>query len=170
MSEHRIQGASFPVALLMLAIAIYLTVGIVTMDVPDTAGTPGPKFFPTIITIGCFIVSGVMFLQSFRQLQRERHNSSLSDPATDDEVGAIERSNWKTVGIVILSFVLFIALLQPLGWLISAGLLFFGVAYGLGSKDLFNNAVAGFIISAVIQLTFSGLLGINLPAGILGGF
>jgi len=170
MSEHRIQGASFPVALLMLAIAIYLTVGMVTMDVPATAGTPGPRFFPTIITIGCFIVSGAMFVQSFRQLQLERHNVSLSEPASDEEVGAIERSNWTNVGIVILSFVLFIVFLQPLGWLISAGFLFFGVAYGLGSKALFNNAVAGFIISAVIQLTFSGLLGINLPAGILGGF
>lgn len=46
------QGRSgLVVAALMLAFAVYLTIGIVTMEVPEGAQPPGPKFYPTILAI-----------------------------------------------------------------------------------------------------------------------
>lgn len=163
MTEQRLQGASFPIAIILLAVALYMLVGDITMDVPGTAENPGPKFFPRIIMSSAFMISAVMFVQGTRQLLRERQ----SEPALNVKASEF---NWKLIGTVVATFVLFILLLLPLGWLLSAALLFFGVARGLGSLNMFNNAVIGLTISAVIQLVFSGLLGINLPTGILGGF
>ena len=60
-------------------------------------------------------------------------------------------------------------LLRPAGWIIAAAVLFWGVAYALGSRrPVFDISVA-LVMSSVIQLTFGALLGLNLPAGFLAG-
>jgi putative tricarboxylic transport membrane protein len=52
---------------------------------------------------------------------------------------------------------------------VAAAVLFWGVAYALGSRrPLFDVSVA-LVMSSVIQLTFGYLLGLNLPAGFLAG-
>ena len=38
-------------AAFVFAFASYVTYGIVTMDVPESAATPGPKFYPTILVV-----------------------------------------------------------------------------------------------------------------------
>ena len=79
------------------------------------------------------------------------------------------RIDWRCLGIVVASLTVFILLLQPVGWLLSAALLFFGVAYALGSRRYLFDAVLSLVFSSVIQLAFVAGLGLNLPAGILGG-
>ena len=76
---------------------------------------------------------------------------------------------WRGVAVVSASLVLFMVVLTTLGWLISAALLFAGVAWGLGSGRHLVNLGAGLALSSVIQLAFSGGLGLPLPAGILAG-
>lgn len=79
-------------------------------------------------------------------------------------------SDWKTLGGVFASFVVFIVILNPVGWVISAAALFWAIAYFLGSKrPIFDLGVA-LIFSSIIQLIFGGLLGLALPAGFVGGF
>lgn len=46
-------------ALGVLAIAVFLTVGTLTMEVPDGAGSPGPRFFPTLVA-GFLYVTGAL--------------------------------------------------------------------------------------------------------------
>jgi putative tricarboxylic transport membrane protein len=65
--------------------------------------------------------------------------------------------------------VLFALLLQPVGWLLSGALLFFGVAWAFGGRRPLFEAAVALAYSSVVQLAFVGGLGLNLPSGILGG-
>lgn len=62
----------------------------------------------------------------------------------------------------------FTLVLEPLGWLISATLLFVGMSLALGGRHLLRALVIGLGLASLIQVVFSGLLGMQLPAGILG--
>lgn len=63
----------------------------------------------------------------------------------------------------------FVLVLPYAGWVLSATALFWLIAKLLGSRrPIFDLAIA-LIVASVIQLVFSGLLSLNLPAGIFGG-
>ncbi|MEV7084543.1 tripartite tricarboxylate transporter TctB family protein [Streptomyces sp. NPDC093085] len=79
------------------------------------------------------------------------------------------RSNHLAVAGLVGTVVAFIALLEPLGWLISGALLFWGVARALGSRRTVFDAFLSVAISSTVQLAFSAGLGLNLPPGILAG-
>lgn len=145
------------VALLLFGIAGYLTFGIMTMDVPDGAMNPGPRFFPSLIAIAMVVLGVLMVVQIFR--------------APREAAPAEYRfhSDWKSLGLVIGGFLAFALLLVPLGWIISAALLFWVVVRALGSRrPLFDIGLA-LVFSSSIQLAFGAGLGLSLPGGILEG-
>ncbi|MET0967356.1 MAG: tripartite tricarboxylate transporter TctB family protein [Nakamurella sp.] len=78
-------------------------------------------------------------------------------------------SDWRALGIVLVSLVLFIALLRPAGWILAAALLFWGVSYALGARRPIFDASVALVMSSLIQLIFGAGLGLNLPAGFLEG-
>lgn len=182
------------VAVLVLAIAVFLTVGIVTMDVPEGSGAPGPQFFPTIVAGMLYVLSVLLAVQVVRAPRPVDGDSNVSrvgmssdmladlgDIDTTSEIRVVRSSvhpstatkigltDWKTTGIVLASVVAFILILQPVGWLISAAALFWALARALGSRrPVFDIGVA-LILSSSMQLAFSAGLGLTLPSGILTG-
>lgn len=78
-------------------------------------------------------------------------------------------SDWRALLTVLGSLIAFIVLLRTAGWILAAAVLFWGVAYALGSRrPVFDLSIA-LVMSSVIQLIFGTLLGLNLPAGFLEG-
>ncbi|KSU63060.1 tripartite tricarboxylate transporter TctB family protein [Arthrobacter sp. NIO-1057] len=150
-------GLVLPAILLLLG--IYLSIGIITMEVPDGAKQPGPKFFPILITIAIFILAALLSMQLLRN----------PEPVPDDRQGYRSYSDWKTVALVAAGFLAFALLLVPAGWLISASLLFWTVAFALGSKNWAQVLAIAVVFASVIQLAFGAALGLNLPSGILEG-
>ena len=61
-------------------------------------------------------------------------------------------------------------LLQPAGWIISEALVFWGLTVGLGNTRYVFNLLIGLAASSIMQLIFAGMLGLNLPAGVMGMF
>lgn len=175
----RFEGASFPLATLVLGVAAYLTLGLIIMEIPSTATFPGPRFFPLIITVAAYAVAAGICVQSIRkhvQTRRTADSTKAGIDASDDadmsettDADAEPPMHWRMVLTVTASFLAFIVLLPALGWLISAALLFFGVAAGLGAKNHLNSALIALTMSAVVQLCFAGGLGLQLPTGIFGG-
>ncbi|MBZ6226304.1 tripartite tricarboxylate transporter TctB family protein [Streptomyces olivaceus] len=100
--------------------------------------------------------------------------SATADPDADDAPaeGAPEtrvRSNrWAVTGLVG-TIVAFIALLEPLGWLLSGAMLFWGVARSLGSRRPAFDLFLSLAVSSLVQLAFSAGLGLSLPPGVLAG-
>ncbi|MEE2043017.1 tripartite tricarboxylate transporter TctB family protein [Nocardiopsis tropica] len=134
------------VAALVLGIAGFIAVQTAAIPVPTGTEPPGPRFFPTLVAVFMGAVG-------------------LAETGEDAPV----RIDWRCLGIVVATMTVFIAILQPVGWLLSAALLFFGIAYALGSRRLLFDAVLSLTFSSLIQLAFVAGLGLNLPAGILGG-
>ncbi|MEE2046829.1 tripartite tricarboxylate transporter TctB family protein, partial [Nocardiopsis tropica] len=60
-------------------------------------------------------------------------------------------------------------LIDIVGWLLMATLMFTAVATGLGNRNLLRSLTVGFVMAATVQIVFSGMLGLNLPSGVLGG-
>jgi putative tricarboxylic transport membrane protein len=84
---------------------------------------------------------------------------------TDDDVPAFD---WRTFGLVLGAVVVFAVLLEPVGWILSATLLFWIVAYALGSKRPVFDIGVGLLLSSLVQLAFGAGLGLNLPSGFIG--
>ena len=78
----------------------------------------------------------------------------------------LEKPKMDYIGLATL--VAFTLVLEPLGWLISATLLFVGMSLALGGRHHLRALVIGLGLASLIQVVFSGLLGMQLPAGILG--
>lgn len=157
------------------AFATYLLVGIITMRVPSSADFPGPQFFPAIITVGLYGFAIALAVSGIREVR------SLPDPHTAEllaaEAGEDAADEPRAVRIdvrsllwILGSFLAFAFLLNVLGWVIAAGLLFWGVARGFGSTKPIASLVVGLTMSSLAYIGFDMALGLPLPSGILGGF
>lgn len=85
--------------------------------------------------------------------------------AVDDQAPAFD---WRTFGLVLGAVVVFAVLLEPVGWILSATLLFWIVAYALGSRRPVFDIGVGLLLSSLVQLAFGAGLGLNLPSGFIG--
>lgn len=179
------------------ALAIWMTVGTVTMEVPEGAAQPGPQFFPWIVTIFLYAVATALAIEVIARPARAHALGEMYEVSEDllEDLGDIDTTSeirvlapeetapgpataeaegrghidWKTLGITTAGLVVFIFILEPIGWLISAAFLFWVLSWAFGSKrPLFDIGVA-FIMSSGIQLAFGAGLGLALPAGFLEG-
>jgi len=77
--------------------------------------------------------------------------------------------DWKTLGIVLGSLVVFIIVMPFVGWLLSSAALFWAISWAFGSRrPLFDIGVSA-LFAGILQLAFSAGLGLSLPAGVLEG-
>jgi putative tricarboxylic transport membrane protein len=168
---------------LMLVIGIGLVVGTVTMDVPANTASPGPQVFPAIIAALVIVLAVLLAVDVLRKPEADVvevaqpaapvHGHGADDDLVLDDEGEPQplrpTSNHRALLGALLTVVVFIAALTPLGWLLSGALLFWGVARALGSQRPLFDIVLSLAISSIVQLAFSAGLGLNLPPGVLGG-
>ncbi|MCD2169941.1 tripartite tricarboxylate transporter TctB family protein [Microbacterium sp. JC 701] len=170
---------------IMLLVGIGLVVGTLTMTVPANTAPPGPQLFPAIVAAAVIVLAVLLALDVIRRpepVEVADAAAQENDVDIDDEalIAAVEgrepeaptvrpRSNlWALVGAVG-TVIVFIAALTPLGWLLSGAFLFWGIARSLGSRRPVFDIFLSLAISAIVQIAFSGGLGLNLPPGILEG-
>jgi putative tricarboxylic transport membrane protein len=154
------------VAALILTLALYLTAGVLTMEIPEGAKTPGPTFFPIILAICAYVLAALLSVQALR---------TPEVPETDQEQievsGRTHRthSDWKALGTTLAAFLTFSLLLMPVGWILSAALLFWLISWALGSKRPLFDVGLSLVFASAIQVAFSAGLGLNLPPGLMEG-
>lgn len=180
----------------VLALAVALTFGTMSMAVPEGTAFPGPQFFPTIVTVFLYGVAIALAVDVIRSPQRSHvagDPTEISDEMLQDlggidatseirivspediavaqssESDARGRIDWRTLGIAVGAVAGFIIVLPIVGWLISGAVLFWILAWAFGSKRPVFDIGVGVIASSVIQLAFGTGLGLSLPGGILGG-
>ncbi|ROP34649.1 tripartite tricarboxylate transporter TctB family protein [Pseudokineococcus lusitanus] len=156
---------SFAVVAVVVAVAAYLTYGYLTMPVSEGSEGPGPRFFPGIVLVVAWGVAVGLAVDAVRARRRAR---SGADRGEDEHPDGPAPTDWRAVGTVTAVFAVFVVALVPLGWLLSGAFLFWGVAQALGSRRRLFDAGVGLAISSVVQLVFGAVLGLGLPAGLLG--
>ncbi|MFF0864589.1 tripartite tricarboxylate transporter TctB family protein [Nonomuraea sp. NPDC003560] len=148
-------------AVVVLGLGVLVMVG--TLDVSAAASQLGlgPRFFPMLVgaamvLIGLFYVIDVL-------------RGGAGDPEESEDVDADAPTDWRSVGLVSGVFLAFAALLDVLGWVIGASLLFFGLSVVLGAEHKVRAAVVAVVLGVTTYLLFVKGLGVSLPAGPLGG-
>jgi putative tricarboxylic transport membrane protein len=111
----------------------------------------GPGVFPSLIALGLLGV-GLRLLWDARA-----HGA----PAVE-----IPPIDWLAVLVVAGALLVFVLLLERLGWVLSAAVLFMGVARGFGSRAWLANAAIGLVLGALVFVVFDTLLGLSLPLGL----
>ncbi len=90
-------------------------------------------------------------------------------PEDDQPARVRVQSDWKTLSGTLASTFGFILILPVAGWVLSATLLFWLIAFFLGSSRPVFDIWISLIVASVVQLIFGGLMGLTLPSGIFGG-
>jgi putative tricarboxylic transport membrane protein len=150
------------VAALLGALGVLILLDAIGLQAPYSQADPvGPKALPYIVAgllLACAVVLAIDVLRGGRGEAEGGEDVDLTHP-----------TDWRTVVPLIAVFAANIVLVEPLGWVISGTLLFFGSVVALGSRHY----VRDLIISALLALgSFYGFylgLGIKLPAGLLEG-
>lgn len=157
---------------LTAVLATCLLLGAALMRVPEASGFLGPRFFP--LTIGVLLMATALVatartLGTRRTTRQEAQSSrgTASDEATDDSSVQV-RSDWRALAMMAVTLVGHVILLQPLGWLLAGTLLFWGISCSLDRRRPVFDLCIAVITAGVVQLVFSGLLGVELPGGVLG--
>lgn len=149
---------------LMVAVATYMLIGQFAMKVPESVDLPGPQFFPWIIIVALYVLAALLAFDIIRKPQLPE-----LAPATEPE-DLEERAwytDWRALAWAVGGLVLFIALIVPIGWVISAALMFVMVAHAIGSRRWLMDVLVGLFLSSVIYLIFAVLLSVDLPSGLI---
>lgn len=181
--------SEFALVALLYVVAILLTIGTVTMQVQGEA-VPGPRFFPIIVCILIYLTATLLAIHLLRHphLPDTEPHPGHGDFSADmlRDLGHVDNertdardpgfspkwktySDWKTLGMVFGALVIFILLLNIVGWVFSAAFLFWAVSRALGSKRPLFDAGIALLFSSAIQLAFNAGLGLPLPPGFLEG-
>lgn len=148
-------------AVMLLALGVFVLVETSRIEVPANANSIGPRFFPTVVgvllcLIGSWLVVDVL-----------RGGHGAMEAAED--IDLTRTSDWRTLGLLSAVFLGHAALLDVLGFAIAGTLLFFGVGATLGSRRWARDAAISAVLATGVYLFFGRFLGVGLPAGLLEG-
>jgi putative tricarboxylic transport membrane protein len=150
---------AFPVALLALGVFTLVESGEI-VD-PGSSNTVGPRAFP--YAVGALLVGSAVAL--FVSIARGKRGHAEEGEDVDTGAG----TDWVTVAKLAGSFGALVVLVEPLGWPIAATVLFGGAAWSLGARPWWRATLVGAVLALLIQVVFTQLLGLFLPAGPLSG-
>jgi putative tricarboxylic transport membrane protein len=121
----------------------------------------GPKPVPIVLGVLLLVVAALYAVDVAR--------GGTGEAEEGEDVDVTSPVDWRTVLLLIAAFVVNLVLIDPLGWVISGTLLFWGSAFALGSRHHIRNLVIAVALSLVTFYAFAIGLGVNLPAGVLQG-
>jgi putative tricarboxylic transport membrane protein len=160
---QRMRGRSeIGVALLLVALGVLAIVE--ATRIPETAGQRGPVGPAAVpIFVGVLLIVIALFL--VRDVLAGGHGEAEAG----EDIDLSHPSDWRTVLILAAAFLANIVLIERAGWPISGAVLFFGVAYALGSRHIVRDVILSFALSIGSYLLLGRVLGIGLPGGVLEG-
>jgi putative tricarboxylic transport membrane protein len=130
-------------------------------DVASSNDPVGPKPMPILLGVLLIIVAASYALDVARGGHGEAEEGEDIDLSTSVD--------WRTIGLLLGAFALNAVLIEPLGWVISGAVLFWGCAFALGNRHHARGLAVGVALSLATFYAFAIGLGVNLPAGILQG-
>ena len=74
------------------------------------------------------------------------------------------------MGIIVLAIALHVFLLERTGYIISAAISFWGVAFAFGAKKIVRVGIISIVFATLVYFSFTNLLDIQLPKWILEEF
>jgi putative tricarboxylic transport membrane protein len=159
----REQGRSeLGVALFLGVVGLVVIVsGLLLPESRIARGPVGPGAVPVVVGSLLVITSVFLAIDVWR--------GGRGEPEGGEDIDLSARSDWATVGLLAVAFIANALLIEPLGWVFSGAILFWGAAFALGSRHYLRDAVIAFALSFGSWYLFQLGLGITMPPGILDG-
>lgn len=127
--------------------------------IPDNNIAVSPRTFPYIVATVLLLASiGVVF---------EVLRGKAATPEGVEPGEPFQRADFKTMGIIIASIGLHVFLLERTGYIISAAISFWGVAYAFGAKRMLRLGLISLIFATLVYFSFTTFLDIQLPTWVL---
>jgi putative tricarboxylic transport membrane protein len=130
-------------------------------ELPQLNLTISPRLFPFTISSLLMALSVLLFISVLRG------NLALPEGAEPGE--PIEKTDFKTFGIVLASLFAFLILIERAGFIIAASITFFGVTVAFDNKKHLRSAIFGTLFITLVYFSFTRFLNVQLPAGIFKG-
>ena len=129
---------------------------------PTNNTVVSPRTFPyAVATLLALAAIGVII---------EVLRGNVAIPEGADSNSTFERADYRTMFIIVAAIGLHVFLLERTGYIISATISFWGVAYAFGAKKMARLGLISLIFAAIVYFSFTNLLGIQLPKWILENF
>jgi putative tricarboxylic transport membrane protein len=141
---------------LFLAGVIVLTDTILLVE-PSSESYVSPKVFGYVVGIMLTVLPLIQIVQVVRG------NLGVPEGIEGGEVS--KTVNWFSLALALASLVFYAVFVQALGFILTAGVLFMGLAYALGATKLVRLTIYSFVLSTVLYFTFTQGLQLQLPAG-----
>ena len=143
-------------ALALLALASWY--GVLTADLPERTipNTPGPSFFPWIITVSLAVLSAALLVRGARSARRGEALVQGGKPARLALAGLA----W---------FALYLAVLPSVGFPLASVPFFAGLMWLYGERRPLWIAAASLALPVILYLVFRDMFQILLPPGLLAG-
>ncbi len=128
-----------------------------TQYIPDRTipNTPGPSFFPIVIVSILIVLSVSLLIKGLIRLRAESGVEALA---------AFSR----TAFWMLVSFALFLGLLQPLGFLTASIPFYASLMVLYGCQEPVKIAIWSIAVPTALYLLFTQLFQVLLPTGLLG--
>jgi len=160
-ARRQVDRAQYGLAAFLVLVGGYVVLDASTLHRGFSDQPVQPYAFP-------YVVGAVLLLLGVAlAVATARGDRPEAEEGEDIDLGA--PSDWRTVGLLALVFVLNIALIDWLGWAITGAILFAGSAWVLGSRHPVRDVAVGVALSVGTWYGFYVGLGIPIPAGILDG-
>ena len=149
---------------LVFAGALFLVSLVVFWDthrliLPTNNTIVSPRTFPYVVATLLMVASIGVALEVLRGRAGVPEGTEPDTP--------FQRADFATMAIVVVAIGLHVFLLEKTGYIISAAISFWGVAYAFGAKKIIRIGLIAFLFSTIVYLSFSQLLDIQLPKWII---
>lgn len=137
----------------VLGLGVFLTVETMRLNVAPTHAAIGPRLFPMLIAIGLLIVGALVMREAlFGHIPHEKRGIEL---------------DWPAMGLIAAALIAQLLLLEWIGWIPAAALLFVMAAWAFGSRRPAVDLGIGLVLAALAFGIFNYGLGLGLPVGTL---
>ena len=131
----------------------------------------GPRDIPTLVGAILALLGLALAWQGWRARSAPRPATGMDAPGSklDTPGTGGGQIDWMPLAAIGIGLVLQILLFELLGFVPTAAMLFFCVAFGFGSRRYLRDIIIAVALAVVAYVGFVHALGLNLPAGFLGG-
>jgi len=149
---------------LVFAGALFLVSLVVFWDthrlvLPTNNTIVSPRTFPYVVATLLMVASIGVALEVLRGRAGVPEGTEPNTP--------FQRADFRTMAIIVGVIGLHVFLLERTGYIISAAISFWGVAYAFGAKKVLRIGIISLIFSTLVYFSFTSLLDIQLPKWIL---
>lgn len=132
----------------------------------------GPTIFPLVASSILMVGGLVLATMSLRSRRSTTSEDPLLAPVTEssttDASPAVDVASPQRLIVVLALFIGYAIAFEPLGFLVSTTIFMTAMTTFVARDKLRRNAVVAVSLAACVYYSFSNLLGVPLPSGILG--